>query len=51
MKAELRLMPIKKNSKPVSKRAAGRDLFSELVEGMIALAEARQGKRTLRTHP
>lgn len=27
-----------------------RDLFSELTEGMTALADARQGKRTLRTH-
>ena len=27
-----------------------RDLFSELSEGMGALAEARHGKRTLRTH-
>jgi putative transcriptional regulator len=31
-------------------RAARRDLFAELSEGMAALAEARQGKRTLRTH-
>jgi putative transcriptional regulator len=31
-------------------RAARRDLFTELSEGMSALAEARQGKRTLRTH-
>jgi putative transcriptional regulator len=29
---------------------AKRDLFAELKEGMTALAEARQGKRTLRTH-
>jgi putative transcriptional regulator len=29
---------------------AKRDLFAELSEGMSALAEARQGKRTLRTH-
>lgn len=29
---------------------AKRDLFSELREGMTALEEARQGKRTLRTH-
>ena len=29
---------------------AKRDLFAELSEGMTALAEARQGKRTLRTH-
>lgn len=27
-----------------------RDLFAELSEGMTALAEARRGKRTLRTH-
>ena len=27
-----------------------RNLFGELSEGMTALAEARQGKRTLRTH-
>ena len=32
------------------KRAPKRDLFAELSEGMTALAEARQGKRTLRTH-
>ena len=29
---------------------AKRDLSAELREGMTALAEARQGKRTLRTH-
>jgi len=39
-------MPTK--TKPT--RAAKRDLFSELSEGVTALAEARQGKRTLRTH-
>jgi putative transcriptional regulator len=35
-----------------SKRAhtTKRDLFAELTEGVAALAEARQGKRTLRTH-
>ncbi|MBI2753857.1 MAG: transcriptional regulator [Betaproteobacteria bacterium] len=33
-----------------AKHASKRDLFSELREGMTALAEARQGKRTLRTH-
>ncbi|MCC7031651.1 MAG: transcriptional regulator [Acidobacteria bacterium] len=32
------------------KAAQARDVFQELVEGMTALAEARQGKRTLRTH-
>ena len=31
-------------------RTAKRELFAELGEGMAALAEARQGKRTLRTH-
>lgn len=31
-------------------RAPKRDLFAELSEGMRALAEERQGKRTLRTH-
>jgi putative transcriptional regulator len=33
-----------------AKRAPKRDLFAELSEGMTTLAEARQGKRTLRTH-
>ena len=31
-------------------RTAKRDLFAELSEGMAALADARQGKRTLRSH-
>jgi len=31
-------------------RPAKRDLFAELSEGMTALGEARQSKRTLRTH-
>jgi len=31
-------------------RSKKRDLFAELSEGMTALAEARHGKRTLRTH-
>jgi putative transcriptional regulator len=38
---------------PVKTRAASttrRELFAELSEGVAALAEARQGKRTLRTH-
>ncbi len=30
--------------------AAKRELFVELSQGMTALAQARQGKRTLRTH-
>ena len=33
-----------------NKRKAKRDLFAELTEGMAALAESREGKRTLRTH-
>jgi len=33
-----------------AKRELERDLFAELSEGMTALAAARQGKRTLRTH-
>lgn len=36
--------------KATPKRAARRDLFGELSEGVAALAEARHGKRTLRTH-
>jgi putative transcriptional regulator len=31
-------------------RTARRDLFAELSEGVSALSDARQGKRTLRTH-
>ena len=38
---------VSKNKALQSKK---RDLFSELKEGVVALAEARQGKRTLRTH-
>jgi len=36
--------------KPTRKRRGKRDLFAELSEGIDALAEARRGKRTLRTH-
>ena len=36
--------------KSKSKRAAKRDLFGELSEGVAALSDARKGKRTLRTH-
>ena len=32
------------------KRTPKRDLFAEVGEGMAALADARQGKRTLRTY-
>lgn len=41
---------MKRSVKPTRKRRAKRDLFAELSEGMEALADARQGKRTLRTH-
>ena len=41
---------MKRSVKPTRKRSAKRDLFAELKEGMDALADARQGKRTLRTH-
>ncbi len=34
----------------VKKRIPRRDLFAELSEGVAALARAREGKRTLRTH-
>jgi putative transcriptional regulator len=33
-----------------AKQAQKRNLFAELTEGVEALAQARQGKRTLRTH-
>ena len=41
---------MKQSVRPTRKRSVKRDLFAELSEGMDALAEARQGKRTLRTH-
>ena len=41
---------MKATPKSRSPRTGKRDLFEELREGMTALAEARQGKRTLRTH-
>lgn len=37
-------------AKRTRKRSAKRNLFAELSGGMEALADARQGKRTLRTH-
>ena len=40
---------MKRMVKTKAKRGA-RDLFAELSEGMKALGDARQGKRTLRTH-
>jgi putative transcriptional regulator len=41
---------MKKAVKAKKTRAVKRDLFAELSEGMTALSDARQGKRTLRTH-
>ena len=41
---------MKASTKGGSPRTAKRDLFAELHEGMTALVETRQGKRTLRTH-
>jgi putative transcriptional regulator len=41
---------MKRSVKAKTKRISKRDLFAELSEGMEALAEARHGKRTLRTH-
>lgn len=41
---------MKTTTKSTRARTAKRDLFKELSEGMDALAESRQGKRTLRTH-
>ena len=41
---------MKRSVKPTGKRSARRELFAELTEGIEALADARQGKRTLRTH-
>lgn len=37
-------------AKVITKSTNKRDLFTELGEGIAALAEAREGKRTLRTH-
>ena len=41
---------MKRSIKAKTKRGTTRDLFAELNEGIEALAEARQGKRTFRTH-
>ena len=41
---------MKTNSKQTTKRLGRRNLFNELTEGLAALEEVRQGKRTLRTH-
>jgi putative transcriptional regulator len=41
---------MKSTGKTKRARVTKRNLFNELREGMTALADARQGKRTLRTH-
>ena len=41
---------MKRSAKSTRKGRAKRELFAELTEGMNALADARNGKRTLRTH-
>jgi len=41
---------MKKPAKRTQKSRIERNLFAELSEGMDALAAARRGKRTLRTH-
>src|SRR6266404_3561692 len=41
---------MRKSAKAKKQSAAKRDLFAELNEGIEALADARKGKRTLRTH-
>jgi putative transcriptional regulator len=41
---------MKRPMKTRAKRGSARDLFAELSEGMEALADAKHGKRTLRTH-
>jgi putative transcriptional regulator len=41
---------MKRSKKTKAARGSARDLFAELSEGMEALADARHGKRTLRTH-
>jgi wyosine [tRNA(Phe)-imidazoG37] synthetase (radical SAM superfamily) len=39
-----------KKHKAISEPVAKRNLMTELTEGMAAISEARNGKRTLRTH-
>lgn len=41
---------MKRSVKPTQRGRTKRDLFMELTEGLDALADARHGKRTLRTH-
>ena len=41
---------MKKPAKHTQEHRVKRNLFAELSEGMKAFSDARQGKRTLRTH-
>jgi len=41
---------VKRSIKSTEKRVAKRHLFAELTEGMTGLSDARQGRRTLKTH-
>jgi len=41
---------MRRTMKRQGRRKGKRDVFAELTEGMAALAESREGKRTLRTH-
>src|SRR5437867_12485467 len=41
---------MRKIVKHQDKRMAKRNVFAELTEGMAALAESREGKRSIRTH-
>ena len=41
---------MKRTTKVTRKRVTKRDLFAELIDGLEAVADARQGNRTLRTH-
>src|SRR5205085_11708532 len=41
---------MRRSVKPTRKRSAKRDLFAKVSEGTDAVADARHGKRRLRTH-
>lgn len=45
------MMMMKKQATPTNTTRSERDVFAEMTEGFAALAEAREGKRTLRMHP
>ncbi len=57
MNAVMKKKPVAKAKTKAKAKASGkpkpnakRDIFAEIGEGLVALAGARQGKRTLRTH-